>query len=72
MNARVFRPLIGLLKSQVVNVQIKAAVAIEAVVDLNETCQVAFLAHDAAKELIRFLKVLSLADCTKILYTKVA
>jgi len=51
------RPLVGLIKGQVISVQMKAALAVDAIADHNENCQAAFLAHNTGSALLRLLKV---------------
>ena len=56
----IYRPLVTLIKGHVINVQVKSALALESLTYYNDNCQKAFRDADAAKALIRLLKVTSL------------
>ena len=52
------RPIVNLIKGRVVNVQVKAAAALEALSENNPASQKAFLDLDAPKAIMRlFIKV---------------
>ena len=51
------RPVVSLIKSRNVKVQVKAAAALESLADFNAKSQKVFLDLDAPKHLMRLLKV---------------